>query len=156
MRPCLLFLLLTGVAAADDPKEKAVRDDRDKLVGTWTVTDVEANGQSAPAEAIKDFEFIFTADTLTRKKGGKAQSGSGFKLDPSKSPKWIDMTGTTDGKDVSIPAVYKLDGDTLTLCFRNDYKKKNGKPNEFQKRPEKLDGGAGTQQVLMTLKRQKP
>ena len=156
MRLVLALLLLTGaIAAGDDTKDKAIKEERAKLVGTWKVDAVEVNGQKIPAEAIKDFEFIFTADSLTRKKDGKAESGSGYKLDPSKSPKWIDMTGTTDGKEQSIPAVYKLDGDTLTMCFRHDYKK-NGKPGEVQKRPEKLDGGEGTQQVLMTLKRQKP
>jgi uncharacterized protein (TIGR03067 family) len=151
----LAVLFSITAAVADDAKDKAVKEEREKLVGTWTVVSAEANGQKIPAEALKDFQFIFTADSLTRKKGGKAESGAGYKLDPSKSPKWLDMTGTTDGKEQSIPALYKLDGDTLTLCFRADYKNKDGKPNEIQKRPEKLDGGKGSEQVLMVLWREK-
>lgn len=149
------MILVVGLLLAADSPEDAVKKEKEKLVGTWNVVSVEANGQKVPGEAIKDFRFIFTADSLTRKKGEKAESGAGYKLDPSKSPKWIDITGTTDGKERAVPAIYKLDGDTLTLCFRVDYKK-NGKPSEVQKRPEKLDGGEGSEQVLMVLKRGKP
>jgi uncharacterized protein (TIGR03067 family) len=149
-------ILVAGLLLAADSPEDAVKKEKERLVGTWKVVSVEANGRKVPADAIKDFQFIFTADSLTRKKGGKAESGAGYKLDPSKSPKWIDMTGTTDGKEQSVPAVYKLDGDTLTLCFRADYKKKDGKPDEVRKRPEKLDGGDGSGQVLMVLAREKP
>ena len=40
-----------------------------------------------------------------------------FKLDPSASPKGIDLSyseGPAAGK--TIKAIYKLDGDTLTIC----------------------------------------
>jgi uncharacterized protein (TIGR03067 family) len=147
---------MTGLLLGADSPEDAIKQEKEKLAGTWAVASVEANGPKVPAEALNDFQFIFTAESLTRKKGGTAESGAGYKLDPSKSPKWIDMTGTTDGKEQSILALYELEGDTLTLCFRADYKKKDGKPNEMQKRPEKLDGGEKSEQVLMVLKRQKP
>ncbi len=148
----LAVVLLTAAGSfADDAEKKA----KEQLTGTWKVVAVEANGKKFPAEATKDFRFIFTADTLTRKRGEQAESGAGYRLNPSKSPAWIDMTGQTDGKDVVIPAVYALDGDTLQLCFRMDYKVA-GKPNAKQQRPEKLSGGEGSEQVLMTLKREKP
>jgi uncharacterized protein (TIGR03067 family) len=146
-------IVVLGLLLAADSPEDAVKKEKEKLVGTWKVVSVEANGQKVPAEVVKDFQFIFTADSLTRNKGGKLESRSGYRLDPSKSPKWLDFTGITDGKEQSVPALYKLDGDTLTLCFRADYKKK---PNEDRKRPEKLDGGEGSEQVLMALKREKP
>jgi uncharacterized protein (TIGR03067 family) len=146
--------LTVGLLQAADPADVSIKNEKEKLVGTWNVVSVEANGQNFPAEATKDFQFIFTLDSATRKKGGKAESGAGYKIDPSKSPKWLDMTGTTDGKARAIPGLYKLDDDTLMLCFRADYKKV-GKLNEVQKRPEKLDGGEGSDQVLMVLTRSK-
>jgi uncharacterized protein (TIGR03067 family) len=151
----VLMILVAGPLLAANSPEDAIKKEKEKLVGTWQVVSVEAKGQKFPAEALKDFQFIFTADSATRQKGGKAESGAGYKLDPSKSPKWIDMTGTTDGKARAIPGLYELDGNTLTLCFRADYKQE-GKVNEVQKRPEKLDGGEGSEQVLMILNRQKP
>jgi uncharacterized protein (TIGR03067 family) len=83
-----------------------------------------------------------------------AESGAGYRLDPTKAPKWIDMTGKKDGKDHAVPGLYALDGDTLRLCFRTDYKK-DGKPADSPQRPTKLDGSAGSEQVLMILQREK-
>ena len=109
------MMLAVGLLLAADSPEGTITKEKEKLAGTWNVVSVEANGKRVPAEAIKDFQYIFTADSATRKKGGKAESGAGYKLDPSKSPKWMDMTGTTDGKARAIPGLYELDGDTLTL-----------------------------------------
>jgi uncharacterized protein (TIGR03067 family) len=137
------------------PKKDSDKNEREKLVGTWQVVSLVAKGKKVPPEFLKDFQFIFTAESLTRKQGGKAVSGAGYKLDLSKSPKWIDMTGVTDGKEQSIPALYQIDGDTLTVCFPADYKNKEGKLVKALKRPQKLDGGDETGQVLMVLKREK-
>jgi uncharacterized protein (TIGR03067 family) len=43
-----------------------------------------------------------------------------FAVDPSKEPKRIDMTRTdrqNEGNDSTVFAVYKLEGDTLTVCY---------------------------------------
>jgi uncharacterized protein (TIGR03067 family) len=155
MRTLTLLIAAAALAtAADDPAD-AVQAEKAKLIGTWKVVSLEANGFQVPPDGVKDLRLVFTADSMTRKKGDKAESGSGYKLDPSKSPKWIDLTGQTDGKDVAIPAVYELDGDSLQLCFPAEYKK-GGKPvaERLLKRPAKLDGGKDTKQVLMVLKRE--
>jgi uncharacterized protein (TIGR03067 family) len=155
MTGCAQMAVLAGlVLAADRPAENAVKREREKLTGTWSVVSVEANGQTAPAEATRDFRFIFTADRVTRKRGGKVESETGYRLDPSKTPRWIDLTGKEGGKDHAVPAVYSLEGDTLKLCFRTDYKKKT-KAGEPLVRPTRLDGGRGSEQVVMTLRRDK-
>jgi uncharacterized protein (TIGR03067 family) len=156
MRTLALLIAATTVAAAADDSE-TVKAEKAKLVGTWNVVSLEADGLKVSADAVKDLQLVFTADSMTRKKGDKAESGAGYLLDPTKSPKWITMTGKTDGKDVAIPAVYELDGDALKLCFPAEYKK-GGKPiaERLLKRPAKLDGGKDTRQVLMVLKRDKP
>jgi uncharacterized protein (TIGR03067 family) len=157
MRTIALLIAATALASAADNPADAIKAEKSKLTGTWKVEGFEADGQKVPPEFVADVRLVFTAESMTRKKGDKAESGSGYKLDPSKSPKWIDLTGKTDGKDVAIPAVYELDGDTLKLCFPAEYKK-GGKPvaERLLKRPTKLDGGKDTRQVLMVLKREKP
>jgi uncharacterized protein (TIGR03067 family) len=144
------------LVAAEPSAEEAAKKERAKLAGTWKVVAVEANGVAVPDEAIKDFVFIFTDEKLTRKKDGKVESEAGYRIDPSKSPKWLDALGPKDDKAQKVvPGLYALEDDTLKLCFRTDYKKKDGKVGDDLPRPAKLDGGKDSQQVLMTLERQK-
>jgi uncharacterized protein (TIGR03067 family) len=152
---CVVLIALAGLLPADNPKEEAVKQEKEKLAGTWALTALEVNGQTLPEDAIKDIRYVFTAEKLTRKRGDKIESEAGYRLDLSKSPRWIDMTGKQDGKDHSVPGLYALNGDRLQFCFRMDYKKP-GQAAEGLVRPSKLEAGKGSEQVLMTLKREKP
>lgn len=134
--------------------ENAVKD-QVNLVGTWKVTSVEANGNKFPEVAIKDFQFIFTPEKMTRKKDGKIESEAAYRLDAGQSPKWMDFLGPEGENQKVVKILYALEGDALQLCFRVDYKRE-GKVVDTTTRPTKLSGGAGTEQVLMHLKRQSP
>jgi uncharacterized protein (TIGR03067 family) len=135
-----------------DPAQEAVRREQEKLTGTWKLVALETNGQPSPVEGIADFRFIFTGDKLTRQRGDQPESAAGYRVDPTKLPKWMDMTGKAEGKDYSIPAVYALAGDTLKLCYRADYKK-HAAANSPAQRPARLDGAAPAA-VLLTLQRE--
>jgi uncharacterized protein (TIGR03067 family) len=156
MRRYVLVVLVAGlVAAVGATGDETQRKEKGSLAGTWRVTALEVDGKRVPPEAVKDVAFVFTADRVIRKKGGKVESEAGYRLDLSKTPRWMDWTGKENGKDMAIPALYRLEGDTLKLCFRMDYKKK-AKAGEPLVRPARLDGGPGSEQVLMVLERQKP
>ena len=61
-------------------------------------------------------KWTFTADKITTSSDGPLDKPSPYKIDPSKNPKTIDFTikaGDTEGVSRGI---YKLEGDTLTLC----------------------------------------
>src|SRR5262245_55914133 len=147
----VLALLVVGSASVAVRGDDADRTERAKLVGAWAVVSVEANGQKVPADALRDFQFVFTDEKLTRKRGDKVESEAGYRVHPSKSPKWLDMLGPQGDKGPVVPALYAVEGETLTLCFRNDYKKKDGKPATARPRPTKLEAGEGSDQVLMVL-----
>ena len=67
-------------------------------------------------------------------------------LDPSVSPAAVDLSVQEAGKEVrKFPAVYKLDGDDLQICW---WFKDEKKP-----RPNKLEKGEGLR--LLVLKRVK-
>jgi len=55
---------------------------------------------------------VITKDKMTMESGGRKQQ-SAYTLDPSSSPKSIDLT--TSGR--TKPGIYDLQGDTLRICF---------------------------------------
>jgi uncharacterized protein (TIGR03067 family) len=136
----LLALLGSSPFAADD-KDAALK----QLQGTWRVEALEVDGQPQPAgKAPKEIKIA--GDKLT---------GIGpemtLSLDPTKKPRWADLTFKRDGKEMPLRAIYELEGDTLRLCFgvaRTREEFKNERPTTFETR------GKGT--ALFTAKRVTP
>ena len=98
-----------GLATARPADDKDPKADKDKLQGKWKITEAVLHGRPLPldrAVAILGDTVEFKGDKVT------LRTESTFTLDPSKSPKWIDMP-TADGK--GFVGVYALDGDKLTL-----------------------------------------
>ncbi len=117
-------------ARVEDPAKK----DLAALQGTWIAVRIERSGKEAPAEVLKDFKVVIKADKMTIWPG-KDDRTSTFKLNPAKTPKWMDHTpdeGPAKGK--SLPAIYELKGDTLKLCFDNEGVS-DERPKEFKTTP---------------------
>jgi uncharacterized protein (TIGR03067 family) len=118
-------------ALADDKAdlEKEVR----KFQGAWTFESSEASGKELPAGELKGFIITFEGDKHTVKKGDEVIQAGTMKLDPSKSPKAIDVT-ITEGpeKGAVMLGIYELSGDTLKVCFDAQGKKR---PTEFKSAP---------------------
>ena len=67
-------------------------------------------------DQLKGGIFTFAGDKVTMKMGDKQHAGS-YKADASKSPKHIDITSKgPGGKENTAEAIYKIDGETLTIC----------------------------------------
>jgi uncharacterized protein (TIGR03067 family) len=132
--PKALLFAVVLASASDTPKAAAAGDDAKKLQGTWRVTKFVDQGEvSAPAEEIKDFTFEFRGDRVTVRKA-KDDPGRQMKytLNPAKDPKGIEIA---QGERAGVSeGIYKLAGDTLTLCVVGG--KRGGKvaprPAEFK------------------------
>jgi RNA polymerase sigma-70 factor (ECF subfamily) len=144
-----LFAMIGPTARAENP----AADEQKKLQGEWQVIEVELQGKKltkddAEAKAmrcvIKDDGFTFS----TTAKAGRERKKT-FKLDPTKTPKEIDLT-SLDGqeKDQTAACIYKLDGDRLTICLPYFVKDPSVRPKEFK-------AGAGSGLMLLTLERMK-
>jgi RNA polymerase sigma factor (sigma-70 family) len=112
---------------ADKPaaagKDEAPKDGQ-KILGTWAVASCEVEGQKVPEERFKETRVTFAPEGKWTRKGDKEEEGT-YKLDPAKNPK--EITFTTDERGTEL-GIYKLDGDTLTICLEANG---NDRPTEF-------------------------
>lgn len=144
MFPSLLIgIALTVGAPSKDPPAK----DAASIVGEWVGEKAVAGGKDRPVPE-GGITFTFTADgKLSVKEGPRERADTGtYTTDPKKNPAEIDIIPPADKKDPTIQGIYKLDGDTLTLCFGRGMG--GGRPTKFES-PE------GSDVMLMTLKRVK-
>jgi uncharacterized protein (TIGR03067 family) len=114
---CVALILGFGTAAraADDVASK---DEQARLEGVWSFTSVKVNGQAQPVAGHEADRMIFQKDgrfTVVQRPG--ITHGT-FKVNPGHTPKQYDVRIETGRlKGISVPAIYELAGDTLTICM---------------------------------------
>jgi uncharacterized protein (TIGR03067 family) len=139
------FAASSGPGALADEKadlEKEVK----KFQGTWTIESSETEGKEVPADALKGLIVIFEGAKHTVKKGDEVIQVGTQKLDPSKSPKAIDVTMTEGpNKGKVMLGIYEFDGDTLKVCF----------DPQGKKRPTEFKSAAGSENIVNVHKRVK-
>jgi uncharacterized protein (TIGR03067 family) len=101
------------LAATIQPAQDAVKTELDKLQGEWTLVSREVKGKKDPDAVvmltIKGDQWILISNM--------GKSNATCKIDLSKEPKTIDLDGVGPGGEKSLLlGIYKLEGDTLTLC----------------------------------------
>ncbi len=130
---CPLLLTACGGPGTPTDDKAEVGKELQRFKGTWTFKSVEAGGQEQPAAALKGSTVTFEGDKYTVRKGEEAIQTCTLKLDPSKSPKTLDVT-VAEGlnKGAVMPGIYEISGDTLKVCF--DPEGKN-RPTEFKGAP---------------------
>jgi uncharacterized protein (TIGR03067 family) len=133
MRNCqvaLLWVFAFAVpgAVADDKAD--LEKELKKFQGAWTLESSETAGQKISAEQLKGFIVTFEGNKHTLKMGDQVHQVGTQKIDPSKSPKTIDVTMTEGpSKGKVMLGIYEFDGDMLRVCFDPEGKKR---PTEFK------------------------
>jgi uncharacterized protein (TIGR03067 family) len=140
-----VLLAAGGLATAQDKK------DAPKLDGTYLIVAMEVGGEKFPADLIDkapeaDRTVTIKGDKLIANKSGKEDSIT-IKLDSSKTPAQITTTEMKNGKAETSYGIYKVDGDTLTICMVEGGKEAD-RPKEFKTSKE-------SKSILMTLKKKK-
>jgi uncharacterized protein (TIGR03067 family) len=137
-----LALSVSAPGAKDPPKKEAT------IVGEWVGEKAMIGGMNLPVPD-GGISFRFAGDgalSVTEGGRGKPEAGS-YRVDPKKNPAEIDLTPPADKKEGTLQGIYKLDGDTLTLCFR--------RVTPGGARPTEFESPAGSDVIVMTLKRKK-
>lgn len=143
---CVTGLLVSGGSGilADDKAD--LEKETKKFQGTWNIESSVTGGQESPRDQLKEFLLIFEGDKHTLKFGDKVFQVGTQKIDPSKSPKTIDVTMTEGpSKGTVMLGIYEIDGDTLKVCF----------DPEGKKRPTEFKSAAGSQNFFNVHKRVK-
>jgi uncharacterized protein (TIGR03067 family) len=143
MQCVALFLVLSFacLSRGDDAKDGAKSID-----GTWLPSAAELGGKKFPDEVRKTIKLVIGDGKYTVTVGKKPDQGT-IKLDPSRKPKALDITGTEGpNKGKTILAIYERTDDTLRICYDLSGK---ARPTEFKTKE-------GTLQFLVTYERKKP
>jgi uncharacterized protein (TIGR03067 family) len=137
----LLFIVVPLIA--DPPRPPDPKTDLKPLQGVWLISTVETDGMKVTVDEAK---WVLEGDKYTTRIGTQVQEGTA-KVEPSRDPKWIDLSVTVgNDKGQTYRGIYKVTDDELLLCFPRDTK---------ADRPTELSGNAGNGQTLMVLKRKK-
>jgi uncharacterized protein (TIGR03067 family) len=134
-------LLVVGLLMGADQPSDAAKKDLEKLQGDWKVEKAQRGGMDAPANVLEKLTLVVKGDSMTVSEGGVRDEKAAITLDPGKSPAAIDIKPARAGRD-TVLGIYKLDGDSLTLCWAKD----GARPTDFASKE-------GSNHVLFVLKR---
>jgi uncharacterized protein (TIGR03067 family) len=138
----VLPLLALSAVAADADADAELR----ALQGTWVIDKATLAGR-VHDEDFAGMKLTVAGDKYVVDFGKNTDKGT-LTLDAAKSPKRIDIKsaeGPFKGK--TLPGIYELKGDTLTLCLEADGK--------AEKRPEKFESPGMVRNMLLTFNREK-
>jgi len=101
----------------------------ENLQGEWTMVSQEQRGVKVPEEVVKLFKLTVKGDQWILSRQGQAgERKETIKIDPSQNPGILDLTGPAGFTSLGI---YKLEGDTITLCRTID-RGDIDRPREFK------------------------
>lgn len=122
------------------------KKDCEKLQGTWSIVELVADGEVAPAEVTDILKLVFKDDRLTFAPGEPGFTNYTYKLDTTTKPASFDMIHADgESKGEIKKGIYSRDGDRLKICFGIA----DDRPTEFS---AKSDSG----RALYLLKPVKP
>ncbi len=125
-----IFLLWTGAICADE--KQPLR--QGALEGVWKLVSVELNGQPLSMEKLQDSRLTVQGPKYSFKLGDIRLEMTHV-MHPDKQPQAMEMTiveGSDKGK--TFHAIYKLDGNTLTICRHSQ--PDMPRPTEFGTKPD--------------------
>jgi clostripain len=117
----------SGISAAQDTER-----DLEKIQGEWTMVSLEERGEKIQYEDVSRMKLTVNGDQwIVRRRGQDIEVKYKIKIDSSQNPKVLDLTPDVGYRDFVSLGIYKLEGDTMTLC-RTTESGDIDRPREFK------------------------
>ena len=148
----VLFLAAGVLTLAGGCGKKDSASGGASLEGTYLLTGMEMGGEKFPDDLISKGEegnrtIRITGDTIIAMKDGKEDPAT-YTTDKSKNPPHINMAGKKGGgQEEKMYGIYKLEGDTLTICMTES--------DKAEDRPKEFKTEKNGKSVMMTLTKKK-
>ncbi len=117
------FFCWTAFGRDEAKPDKAVEAEHKKLDGEWKIVTAEAGGQMIESKSTA----VFAGAKCTLIDPGFPAVANTILLDPTKEPKWIDLTNPAT--KTTFLGIYELKGDSLIATFQAE---KGGRPTQFK------------------------
>lgn len=104
------LLLIASTACADDKKNN------EPFQGKWKIVSVIVNGEKVASDQFEKAVVTVTGDVRLLKDGEEVKSKATYKVDPTKTPKTIDISvseGVLKGRN--LKGIYEFSKDTVTI-----------------------------------------
>src|SRR4051812_29567599 len=126
---------IVALAAAIAAKDARKKDPPD-LVGEWAAETSVEDGKLVNRPPGITWSFTADGNSVLAVGGGAGSTESTYKADPARNPAEVDVAAGPKGRP--LRGIYKVDGDTLTLCLvAGD-----------RDRPTKFEAPAGSNAIL--------
>ncbi|MEM6393945.1 MAG: TIGR03067 domain-containing protein [Planctomycetota bacterium] len=152
MKPQSCFTLAMALCLTL-PGVTALADDAQAIQGTWQPLRLMESGELAPPELIQSFRLKIDTDSLTMMEVGSDEEDRlvlGYQLDPTQSPKHINLIIEEDGEVETIKGIYKIEAGKLLMVFNEDEAAEAQRPTAFVSE-DSIDGSPNN--ILMEMVR---
>jgi uncharacterized protein (TIGR03067 family) len=114
MTPIFLGIaIVLGAPTVKDPPKK----DPPSIVGEWVLESMTLAGMAVPAPEAAKLTFTKEGKCVSVDKAGGKPDESSYTVDSKKEPKEIDIKESAGMRDMTMSGIYKIEGDTLTICL---------------------------------------
>lgn len=125
----MVGLLIAGVGVTQETTQKA-----DSPEGSWKLSKGEADGKALTEEQLKGGKLVIKGDNYKLTMGEKEVIEGTEKLDPTKTPKTIDIVNSNGpDKGKTFLGIYNIKGDRFRVAFSQPGKPR---PTKFKTEPE--------------------
>jgi uncharacterized protein (TIGR03067 family) len=141
----ILVFAIAPAASAFAGDDEKVKKAQAEMNGTWKPSAAELDGEALPKSVFETIKLVIKDDNYTATVGEQVDEGT-VTLDLESDPRGMEIKGTkgpNEGK--TIPAIWKLEDDTLKVCYNL----------EGKKRPREFKTTAGSKFYMVTYKREK-